>query len=128
LSATKINRIHKELHRIRTTFQADSLKLIVELMTLCQITVADLDEHIRKSQTGRKTAPKASPIAVTSKRPASATKSTANMNPAKKDNYRRGPQPAKYLNPKTGETWSGLARPPAWIADVKNRAKFLIGK
>jgi DNA-binding protein H-NS len=41
---------------------------------------------------------------------------------------KRGPQPAKYRNPKTGETWSGLARPPAWIKDVKNRAKFLIEK
>ncbi|SAK48077.1 histone family protein nucleoid-structuring protein H-NS [Caballeronia pedi] len=34
--------------------------------------------------------------------------------------------PAKYLNPKTGETWSGHARPPAWIKLVKDRSKFLI--
>jgi DNA-binding protein H-NS len=34
--------------------------------------------------------------------------------------------PPKYLNPKTGETWSGHARPPAWIANVKDRTKFLI--
>jgi DNA-binding protein H-NS len=34
--------------------------------------------------------------------------------------------PAKYLNPKTGETWSGHARPPKWIAEAKDRAKFLI--
>lgn len=39
---------------------------------------------------------------------------------------KRGPQPPKYRNPKTGETWTGLARPPAWIKDVKNRDKFLI--
>ncbi|KXU94648.1 hypothetical protein CR51_26615 [Caballeronia megalochromosomata] len=37
-----------------------------------------------------------------------------------------GKLPAKYLNPKTGETWSGHARPPAWIKDVKDRTKFLI--
>ncbi|WP_342802414.1 H-NS family nucleoid-associated regulatory protein [Paraburkholderia panacisoli] len=30
------------------------------------------------------------------------------------------------MNPKTGETWSGHARPPAWIKDVKDRSKFLI--
>lgn len=36
--------------------------------------------------------------------------------------------PAKYRNPKTGETWSGHARPPAWIKDVKDRSKFLIDK
>jgi DNA-binding protein H-NS len=38
----------------------------------------------------------------------------------------KGKLPAKYLNPKTGETWSGHARPPAWIKDVKDRTKFLI--
>ncbi|RQS62538.1 H-NS histone family protein [Burkholderia sp. Bp8963] len=34
---------------------------------------------------------------------------------------------AKYQNPKTGETWSGRGRAPAWIKDVKNRTRFLIG-
>ncbi|MGH8779503.1 H-NS family nucleoid-associated regulatory protein [Paraburkholderia sp.] len=38
----------------------------------------------------------------------------------------KGKLPPKYLNPKTGETWSGHARPPAWIKDVKDRSKFLI--
>jgi len=37
-----------------------------------------------------------------------------------------GKLPPKYINPKTGETWSGHARPPAWIKDVKDRSKFLI--
>ena len=34
--------------------------------------------------------------------------------------------PAKYRNPKTGDTWSGWARPPLWIKDVKDRTEFLI--
>lgn len=34
------------------------------------------------------------------------------------------PLPPKYLNPKTGETWSGRGRAPAWLG--KNRARFLI--
>jgi DNA-binding protein H-NS len=38
----------------------------------------------------------------------------------------KGKLPPKYRNPKTGETWSGHARPPAWIKDVKDRTKFLI--
>jgi DNA-binding protein H-NS len=38
----------------------------------------------------------------------------------------KGKLPAKYRNPKTGETWSGWARPPAWIKDVRDRTKFLI--
>ncbi|BAO89199.1 H-NS histone family protein [Caballeronia cordobensis] len=39
---------------------------------------------------------------------------------------KKGKLPAKYRNPETGETWSGWARPPAWIANVKDRSKFLI--
>ncbi|RQR65733.1 H-NS histone family protein [Burkholderia sp. Bp9125] len=38
----------------------------------------------------------------------------------------KGKLPPKYMNPKTGETWSGRARPPAWIKDAKDRSKFLI--
>lgn len=39
---------------------------------------------------------------------------------------RKGPQPAKYLDPKTGATWSGRGPAPAWLAAVKDRSKFLI--
>lgn len=35
------------------------------------------------------------------------------------------PLPAKYQNPKTGETWSGRGRAPGWLAG-KNRERFLI--
>ncbi|WP_254699795.1 H-NS family nucleoid-associated regulatory protein [Trinickia violacea] len=38
----------------------------------------------------------------------------------------KGRFPAKYCNPKTGETWSGHARPPKWIANVKDRSIYLI--
>jgi DNA-binding protein H-NS len=38
----------------------------------------------------------------------------------------KGAQPAKYLNPKTGATWSGRGPAPAWLATVKDRSKFLI--
>ncbi|MFL9959356.1 H-NS family nucleoid-associated regulatory protein [Paraburkholderia nemoris] len=41
-------------------------------------------------------------------------------------NYVRGPQPAIYLDPKSGATWSGRGRAPAWIAEAKDRSKFLI--
>lgn len=44
----------------------------------------------------------------------------------KAGNYARGPQPALYADPKTGATWSGRGRAPAWIAAVKDRSKFLI--
>ncbi|MFM0356478.1 H-NS family nucleoid-associated regulatory protein [Paraburkholderia nemoris] len=41
-------------------------------------------------------------------------------------NYVRGPQPAMYRDPKSGATWSGRGRAPAWIAGAKDRTKFLI--
>ncbi|CAB3757017.1 H-NS family nucleoid-associated regulatory protein [Paraburkholderia humisilvae] len=37
-----------------------------------------------------------------------------------------GKLPPKYRDPKTGATWSGHARPPAWIKNVKDRSKYLI--
>ncbi|SDE09380.1 H-NS histone family protein [Paraburkholderia lycopersici] len=36
------------------------------------------------------------------------------------------PLAPKYQDPKTGVTWSGKGRAPAWIRDVKNRDRFLI--
>jgi len=35
---------------------------------------------------------------------------------------------AKYVDPKTGKTWSGFGRAPGWIAGAKNRDAFLVGK
>jgi DNA-binding protein H-NS len=32
----------------------------------------------------------------------------------------------KYRDPKTGATWSGKGRAPAWIANARNRDRFLI--
>lgn len=33
---------------------------------------------------------------------------------------------AKYRDPKTGATWTGHGRAPAWIAKAKDRSKFLV--
>ncbi len=41
-------------------------------------------------------------------------------------NYPRGPQPAKYRDPKSGAEWSGRGKSPAWLAGAKDRTKFLI--
>jgi DNA-binding protein H-NS len=46
--------------------------------------------------------------------------------PEKADDARRAPVPPKYQDPKTGATWSGRGKPPAWIAAAKNRDRFLI--
>ncbi len=41
---------------------------------------------------------------------------------------RAGGGVAKYADPKTGKTWSGFGRAPAWIAGAKNRDAFLVDK
>ncbi|MGF6780821.1 H-NS family nucleoid-associated regulatory protein [Paraburkholderia sp. GAS334] len=56
-----------------------------------------------------------------------ATTKPASVSKAKAaGNYVRGPQPAMYQDPKSGATWSGRGRAPAWIAEAKDRNKFLI--
>lgn len=56
-----------------------------------------------------------------------ATAKAAPVNKAKAAGYYvRGPQPAMYKDPKSGTTWSGRGRAPAWIAEAKDRSKFLI--
>jgi DNA-binding protein H-NS len=91
---------------------------IRKLMAEHGLTAADIEAYEGKAKANVKRAPKPgfkragkSAAAAPTKRAASQTK---------------GKLPAKYLNPKTGETWSGWARPPVWIKDVKDRSKFLI--
>jgi DNA-binding protein H-NS len=60
-------------------------------------------------------------IAGTTAKPAPVAQKTP-----KAGNYVRGPQAPMYQDPKTGATWSGRGRAPAWIASVKDRSKFLI--
>lgn len=38
----------------------------------------------------------------------------------------RAPVAPKYRDPKTGATWSGRGKAPHWIANAKNRDRFLI--
>lgn len=40
----------------------------------------------------------------------------------------KGASVAKYVDPKTGKTWSGFGRAPGWIAGAKNREAFLVDK
>jgi DNA-binding protein H-NS len=43
---------------------------------------------------------------------------------------KKGAAPAKYKNPESGATWTGVGRPPVWILEAekggKNRSSFLI--
>jgi DNA-binding protein H-NS len=82
------------------------------LMEKHGLTTADIDAHGSvKKRVGR---------------PAGKTSAVAGKRKATGQAAAKGKLPAKYRNPKTGETWSGWARPPAWIKDVKDRSRFLI--
>ncbi len=39
---------------------------------------------------------------------------------------RKGPFPVKYFDPKTGKSWTGRGRAPAWLATTRSRNKFLV--
>ncbi|MFM0074308.1 H-NS family nucleoid-associated regulatory protein [Paraburkholderia sediminicola] len=56
----------------------------------------------------------------------SAAKAAVTHAKGKSKGQPKGAQPPKYLNPKTGATWSGRGPAPAWLATVKDRTKFLI--
>ncbi|WP_268810832.1 H-NS histone family protein [Caballeronia sordidicola] len=85
---------------------------IRKLMETHGLSTADIDAH---SSTKK---PRGRPAGKTSK---PGVKAKAKAKAAAKPKL-----PAKYRNPKTGDTWSGWARPPLWIKDVKDRTKFLI--
>jgi DNA-binding protein H-NS len=71
---------------------------IRDLMEKHGLTPDDIAAHFRKPVAGRKSA--------------AATKSATQG-------------VAKYVDPKTWATWTGRGRAPAWIANAKNRDKFL---
>lgn len=56
----------------------------------------------------------------------SAKKKAKSSKPAGTKRVPMGAGQAKYVDPKTGATWSGFGRAPAWIASVKDRTKFLV--
>ena len=67
----------------------------------------------------------ASPVNPVSKAKTAAKKASVAGALASKG-QRKGPQPAKYLDPKTGATWSGRGPAPAWLAAAKDRTRFLV--
>jgi DNA-binding protein H-NS len=74
---------------------------IRELMEKHGLTPDDIASHFRKPMTGKAS---------------SAAKTSAQAGAA------------KYRHPKTGATWTGHGRAPAWIATVKDRSKFLVAE
>lgn len=157
---TKIRRLQEQADTIKAKKASATLDRIVELMNDSGVTIADIEAHLgskkRGAKPGKKTTAAVGTVAAKYMDPKTgATWSGRGRAPAwianaknrdrilvdgnavsmptaagstekRQGNYARGPVAAKYQDPKTGATWSGRGRAPAWIANVKDRSKFTI--
>ncbi|CAN7807994.1 H-NS family nucleoid-associated regulatory protein [Paraburkholderia hospita] len=153
----KIKKLEEQARALLSTKSQAALNKIRDLMSEHGLTTADIDAHVGKRRgpkVGAKAPTKTGMVAAKYRDPSSGATwsgrgrapswiasandrtrflvdegtAVAGANKAKPvDNYPRGPQPAKYADPKTGATWSGRGRVPAWLASAKDKSKFLIG-
>lgn len=154
----KIAKLQAQAEALVQKESSGALEKIHGLMQKHGITMADIESFIGGKKRGRKsaaTAPKQSTAAAKYRDPKTGatwtghgrapawiadakdrTKFLVEEPPAKSaraasaavqaGNYVRGPQPPKYRDPKSGATWSGRGRAPAWLAGAKDPSKFLI--
>ncbi len=151
----KIAKLQAQAEAIVVNKSTVILNKIRDLMTKHGISVADIDAHVGKRR-GGKVANAVSTASVAKYRDpksgatwsghgrapqwiasakdrskfliddASPASAPVNADAKRAGNYKRGPQPALYRDPKSGATWSGRGRAPAWIANAKDRTRFLI--
>ncbi|WP_413185716.1 H-NS histone family protein [Paraburkholderia sacchari] len=103
----KIAKLEKQAVAIAEKQSSIGLARIRDLMQKHGLSVADIERFVGKRR-GRKPGVKAANGAAKALHP--------NAHPVA----------PKYADPKTGATWSGRGRAPAWIRDAKDRSKFLI--
>ena len=97
---TKIRRLQEQAEAMRAKKASATLDRIVALMKESGISVADIEGHLGGNRRGAK--------------------------PSRKTPAGTATVAAKYQDPKSGATWSGRGRAPAWIANAKNRDRFLV--
>lgn len=103
----KIAKLQKQAEVMVEKQSSIGLAKIRDLMHKHGLSLADIERFVGKKR-GRKPGVKAA-------------------NGAAKALHRNmRPVAPKYADPKTGATWTGRGRAPAWIRDVKDRSKFLI--
>lgn len=103
LSAIKkqIAALEAQAERIAKEEMSSAIAKVKDIMSEFNLTI----EHLTQSVAGKRAAKKA--------------KAKAKAKPGSL---------AKYVDPKTGKTWSGFGRAPLWIAGAKNRDAFLVDK
>jgi len=99
----QIAALEAQAERITKIEMSAAIAKVKTLMSEFGLTI----EHLTQSVVGKQVATKA-PAGRTAK-------------PAKKT-----PSVAKYADPKSGKTWSGFGRAPAWLAGAKNRDAYLV--
>jgi DNA-binding protein H-NS len=103
----KIAKLQKQAATIAEKQASVGLTKIRDLMHKHGLSITDIESFVGKKR-GRK--PAASGAKAAAKAPRASVHHVA----------------PKYADPKTGATWTGRGRAPAWIRDVKDRSKFLI--
>ncbi|MGF6786114.1 H-NS family nucleoid-associated regulatory protein [Paraburkholderia sp. 35.1] len=139
----QILELQQEAQEARIDERNDAIKRILAEMARFDITADELRGLVPAGRVG--TLAKNDGVAKGAQKEASAATSASDESPAVRmlldagiDFRRKSPTPIappaqgkaapKYFDPKTGATWSGVARPPAWIKDAKDRSVFLIEK
>ncbi|MCK9686547.1 H-NS histone family protein [Scleromatobacter humisilvae] len=97
----QIAALEAEAERITRQEMAGAIAKVKEIMSTFGLTIEQLQSVVTGK--GRPAARKATP-------------------------KRAGGGVAKYADPKTGKTWSGFGRAPAWIAGARSRDAFLVDK
>lgn len=103
----KIAKLQKQAATVAQKQSSTGLTKIRDLMNKYGLSVADIESFV-----GKKRGRKPSALAATGAAKTPRT-SVHHVEP-------------KYADPKTGATWSGRGRAPAWISGAKDRSKFLI--
>lgn len=97
----KIEKLQAQAEEIARKQSSTVMVKIRDLMKKHGLTPADIESYFHGSKLGRR-----------------------KPGPSKASSSHAGA--AKYRDPKTGATWTGHGRAPAWIANAKNRDRFLI--
>ena len=95
----QIAALEAQAERIAKAEMSSAIARIKDIMSEFNLTIEHLSQTVNSKRAAKKAKPK-----------------------------RAGGGVAKYVDPKTGKTWSGFGRAPAWIAGAKNRDAFLVDK
>ena len=102
--------LEKQADAIRKSDTASAVAKVKDLIALHGLTIDDLG--MTKAAASKASGSSGAPIKGRKRNAAKTEIKTVGV--------------AKYIDSKTGKTWTGRGKPPNWIAGVRNRDSFLI--